>query len=139
MSNAKHLAHAVLGAISILALGVVLGVFLDRVVFHPSDLAANTSSAAMALDASHESFLQGLSADLGLTAEQAGQVREIMSRHQAAVNDAWSAVHSRLEAAIDSVTAEIEAILDPGQREGLHDWLVERHGESAGHGTGVGH
>jgi len=139
MSNAKHVAHAVLGAVSILAIGVVLGIWLDRVVLHPSALAADTSSAALSLQASHEGFLQGLRTDLGLTEEQAGQIRQIMSRHQTAVNDAWSAVHSRLEAAIDSVTAEIEVILDPGQRAGLHEWLMERHGERDAHAVGEGH
>jgi len=58
-------------------------------------------------------------------------VHEILVRHQAAVDEAWSLVHSRLESAIDSVTAEIEAALEPGQRDRLSEWLSERHGESA--------
>ena len=139
MSKAKHVAHAVLGAVSILAIGVVLGVLVDRVIFNPSALAADVPSASMTLDASHEGFLRGLRDDLGLTEEQASRVHEIMSRHQAAVNDAWSAVHARLDAAIDSVTAEIEAILDPGQRVGLHEWLMERHGVRDAHTIGEGH
>ena len=112
---------------------------MDRVIFNPSALAADVPSASMTLDASHEGFLRGLRDDLGLTEEQASRVHEIMSRHQAAVNDAWSAVHARLDAAIDSVTAEIEAILDPGQRVGLHEWLMERHGVRDAHTIGEGH
>jgi hypothetical protein len=139
MSNAKHLTHAAIGAVSILVIGVVLGVLLDRVALHPRTSAADHPSAALALDASHEGFLQALSDDLGLTAEQAIQVHEILSRHQAAVNDAWSAVHPLLEAAIDSVTKEIEAILEPGQRERLHVWLMERHGAPVSQGVGEGH
>jgi Spy/CpxP family protein refolding chaperone len=139
MSQAKHLVHAVLGAVSILAIGVVLGVLLDRVILHPVASAADSRSAALAFDATHRGLLQDLRTDLRLTEEQVDQVHEIMNRHQVAVNEAWSVVHARLEAAIDSVTAEIEAILEPGQREGFHDWLLERHGESAAHGAGVGH
>lgn len=139
MSNAKHVAHAVLGAVSILAIGVVVGVWLDRVVLHPNALAADTSSAALALDASHEGFLRELHADLGLTEEQAGRVQEILIRHQKAVNEAWLVVHSRLDATTDSVTAEIEAVLDSEQRVALHEWLMERHGVRAAHTVGEGH
>ena len=139
MSNAKHLIHTAIGAVSILVIGVVLGVLLDRVVLHPSASAADHPSATLALDASHEGIIRELSADLGLTAEQASKVHEILSRHQAAVNDAWSAVHPLLEAAIDSVTEEIAAVLEPEQRNRLHVWLLERHGESVARGVGEGH
>ncbi len=139
MSNAKHVAHAALGAVSILAIGMVLGVFLDRVIAHPNEPAAHSPTSETALDASHESFLSELQSDLGLTEEQAGRVQEILTRHQAAVNDAWTAVHSRLDAAIDSVTVEIEALLDSEQRAGLHEWLMERHGVREAHTVGEGH
>ena len=139
MSKTKHAAHAMLGAVSILAIGIVLGVLVDRVILNPSALAADVPSAESELDATHEGFLRGLQEDLGLTEVQASRVHEIMSRHQAAVNDAWSTVHARLAAAIDSVTAEIEAVLDPGQRAGLHEWLVERHGVRDAHTIGEGH
>jgi len=138
MSNAKHLIHAAIGAASILVIGIVLGVLLDRVVLHRSASAIDYPSAALALDASHEQFLQELHDDLGLTAKQASQVQEILSRHQGAVNEAWSAVHSLLEAAIDSVTQEIEAVLEPGQRERLRAWLLEQHGEPVSHEMGEG-
>lgn len=139
MSKTTHAAHAVLGAVSILAIGIVLGVLLDRVILNPSALAADVPSVEAEVEATHDGFLRELREDLGLTEEQATRVHEIMSRHQAAVNDAWSAVHARLDAAIDSVTAEIEAVLDPSQREGLHEWLIERHGVRDAHSTGEGH
>ena len=139
MSNAKHVAHAVLGAVSILAIGVVLGVLLDRVILHRVDPAVHSPTGAMALAASHGDFLRELQTDLGLTEEQAGRVQGVLTRHQAAVNDAWTAVHSRLDAAIDSVTAEIEVLLDPEQRAGLHAWLMERHGVTKTHTVGEGH
>jgi hypothetical protein len=112
---------------------------LDRAILHPSALSAHTESSSMTIDATHEKFLNEMRADLGLTEEQAIQVQEVFSKHQDAVNEAWSAVHSRLEAALDSVTSEIEAILDPEQREELHEWLIEKHGVSKEHGVGEGH
>ena len=66
-------------------------------------------------------------------------MREILNRHQAAVNDAWSAVHTRLEAAIDSVHAEIAEVLDSEQQAQLHEWLLARHGISASHPISEGH
>jgi len=93
----------------------------------------------MRIDASHESFIREMRADLGLTGQQARQVQEVFARHQTAVNEAWSAVHTRLDAAIDSVTTEIEAILDSEQRADLHEWLMDKHGVSAGHDVGEGH
>jgi len=138
MSNAKHIAHAALGAISIFAIGVVVGLLLDRAFLNPTELAADVP-AEMALDATHESFFQDMRADLGFTEMQARQVQQIFAKHQAAVNDAWSAVHTRLNAAIDSVTAEIEAVLEPDQREKLHEWLMERHGLRDAHGVGESH
>ena len=131
MSHAKHVLHAALGAVSILAIGVVLGVLLDRVVLLHGPSASYSAAASQSVDATHQSFLRELADDLGLTEAQATQVHEILVRHQAAVDEAWSLVHSRLESAIDSVTAEIEAVLEPGQRDRLSEWLRERYGESA--------
>jgi hypothetical protein len=139
MSDTKHVLHALLGALSIFAIGVVGGVLLDRAILFPSALSAHTESAPMAIDATHERFLQEMRADLGLSEQQARQVQEIFTRHQAAVNEAWSVVHNRLDAAIDSVTTEIEAILDSEQRERLHEWLMEKHGVTSGHSAPEGH
>ena len=139
MSNTKHLIHATIGAVSILAIGVVLGVLLDRVaLLHSSTADLDHPSPAVTLDARHQDFLRGLQSDLGLTAEQATQVHEILSRHQKSVNHAWSEVHKILDAAIDSVTVEIEAVLGPAQRMQLHEWLLERHGQAVSHEMGEG-
>lgn len=131
MSNTKHLIHAAIGAVSILVIGVVLGVLLDRVaLLHSSTSELEHLTPALALDTRHQEFLKDLQDDLQLTAEQATRVHEILSRHQNSVNEAWSAVHRVLEATIDSVTVEIEAVLAPEQRRRLHEWLLERHGRT---------
>jgi len=139
MSRFKHFVHALLGAVSIFVIGVVVGVLFDRSVLHRADPSIDFHSAESSLDASHENLLADLQDDLGLSSEQSSQVQAILNRHQAAVNDAWSAVHSRLEAAIDSVTAEISEVLDSEQRVQLHEWLLARHGISSSHADGEGH
>ena len=131
MSNTKHVVHATLGAISILVIGIVIGVFFDRTFLAHTGQAAAQHSPDVALDTDHENFVEDLQHDLGLSREQAAQVHEILNSHQAAVDDAWSAVHSRLAAAIDSVHAEIAEILDSEQQLQLHEWLSARHGISA--------
>jgi hypothetical protein len=138
MSNKKHVIHAALGAVSLLVIGVVIGVHMDRTLFRAAAAVTDAHSQASALDANHENFLQGLRSDLGLSETQASQIHEILSRHQAAVDESWSIVHARLESAIDSVTSEIEAILDSNQRVELHEWLMERHGLSDSHGADEG-
>jgi hypothetical protein len=139
MSHTKHLIHATLGAISIFVIGVVVGVLIDRVVTRHSTVAMELHAQQSAVDAGHEGFLADLQNDLGLSADQASQVHEILNRHQEAVSDAWLAVHSRLEAAIDSVTSEIEQVLDADQRTALHEWLMQRHGLPVSHRVGEGH
>lgn len=129
MSHAKHLVHAAIGAASILAIGVVVGVALDRVVLLHGDSAPHGAIPTDTLDAGHSDLLRELGTELGMTDAQASQVHEILTRHQEAVDEAWAAVHSRLASAIDSVTAEIEAILEPEQRDRLFEWLRERHAQ----------
>ncbi len=139
MSHAKHIIHATLGAISIFVIGVVVGVLFDRVVIGHANGAMDLHTQQSAVDASHEGFMTDLRHDLGLSADQANRVHEILNRHQEAVSAAWLAVHARLEAAIDSVTSEIEQVLDADQREALHEWLMQRHGLPVSHRAGEGH
>lgn len=131
MSRVRHFVHAGIAAVSILAIGVVLGVVLDRTVLLSSGSEAHGATAAVGLDERHRTFHRELAEELGLSDTQAEQVREILIRHQAAVDQAWVAVHTQLESVIDSVTAEIEAILDPRQRDRLFEYLREQHGMPA--------
>ena len=139
MSNTKHVIHAILGATSIFVIGAVAGVVADRTILSHSVAATDLHAQRSAVNTNHEVFLADLQHDVGLSEEQAAKVHEIMSRHQEAVNDAWSAVHSNLAAAIDSVTSEIEQILDSDQRDALHEWLMRRHGLSGSNRVGEGH
>jgi hypothetical protein len=116
-----------------------MGVALDRVVLSHGSQAVAQHSPDTALDTSQEGFQEDLQHDLGLSNAQAAQVFGILNRHQTAVNDAWHAVHSRLDAAIDSVHAEIAEVLDSEQQMQLHEWLLARHGISDARRVGEGH
>jgi hypothetical protein len=139
MSQTKHAIHAVVAAVSILAIGVVSGVLLDRTVLSHAYASPHSSMSARSLDEQHRTFMRDLTADLGLTQTQAAQVHEVLARNQSAVDEAWSTVHTLIASTIDNVTAEIEAILDAEQRQELHEWLLERHGMSVTPGGGEGH
>lgn len=139
MSQTKHAIHAAIAAVSILAIGVVLGILLDRTVLVSAQTGHSVPASASGLDERHQTFLRDLAENLSLSEAQAGQVHEILARHQSAVDEAWYSVHILLQSTIDSVTAEIEGVLDADQRVGLHEWLMEQHGVSESRDAGEGH
>ncbi|MGH7561493.1 MAG: hypothetical protein ACRENB_10780 [Gemmatimonadales bacterium] len=53
--------------------------------------------------------------ELHLRPEQRTRVAEILSRRQKDIDAVWSDTHVRLRATVDSVVAEIAAVLDPDQ------------------------
>ncbi len=113
--------QGILGAGALLLIGAVLGVGLDRTVLAPRHgEAANTPP-------DHGVVVVSLTRDLGLDPEQAEQVLGILERHQVVVNNAWEDTHRTLLAALDSVTNQIETVLDPSQVERYHAWIDNRH------------
>ncbi len=134
MTDKRHILHALLGAFSILVMGVVAGVALDRVVLIPRHAMSSPVGRPLATPMDHEEVLAELVSELDLTDEQAGQVHGIFARHQPTVDRAWETARSALLAAIASATAEIDRILDADQRERMHEWLEVRHGGAAIHG-----
>lgn len=131
-------ARALLAALSILLLGAVGGVVLDRTVLIPAraDAAARGVSHA---PRDHDAVLAELRTELGLSAEQAARVQEIFARHHGEIEEAWAEIHANLRRATQEATSEIEAVLDSAQIERLHAWLAERHGAASGHVPGRQH
>lgn len=111
-------ARGVLGAVSLVVLGMVVGVALDRHLL-PNEPHA---SAAAAL---HEMTMSSAEERLDLTPDQRRQIDSIIAARHNSLLDVWQAVHSHLGAAIDSLHQEIEAILTPAQRREFHEWLRE--------------
>ena len=127
MKPDRQTLHAGLGMASLVVIGVVLGVTLDRTVPLPGHAAARPTEA---LDpaAEHRAAMRDLVVELQLSDAQKARVEEIFSRHQASVHEAWQIARDRLSTAVDSATVEIAGILDPAQLERFHEWVEERHG-----------
>ena len=116
-------ARAILAALSLLVLGAVIGIALDR---HLNAASGQTSPAA----AMHEMLMSSLDEDLDLTSEQRRRIDEIVAARRHSLRDAWQLVHTQLGAAADTVHLEINAILTPEQRTAFRAWL---RGVEAGH------
>ncbi|MBW3553885.1 MAG: hypothetical protein KY466_10255 [Gemmatimonadetes bacterium] len=103
-----------LGALSLLVLGAVLGVAIDRHL-----LPTHRPGPAAAL---HEMTMASLEERLDLSADQRRQIDSIIAGRHATLRHAWQMIHAQLGAAVDSVHQEIEAILTPEQRLEFREW-----------------
>lgn len=121
MTETSIRSRGFLGVAALLLIGVAMGVALDR-----SMLAPRTGQAA-ASPQDHGVVVLSLTRDLGLDEAQAQEVMGILERHQVVVNQAWEGTHRTLLAALDSVTNQIESILEPEQVERYHAWIDRRH------------
>lgn len=128
MSHVTPRVHAVVGGLSVLVIGAVLGIGIDRLVLSPTTTSATPSPAGQFGMADHAAALGDLARDLRLTEAQTAHVQQVFLRHQATIDSAWNEARSRMIGVVDSATAEIETVLDPEQRARLHQWITERHG-----------
>ena len=110
-------ARAVLGALSLIVLGAVLGIAVDRQL-HSSD--GHGPSAVL-----HDIMMSSFEERLDLTAEQRRQIDSIVGARHNSLRNAWQMLHTQLGAAVDTVHAEVEAILTPEQRVAFREWLRE--------------
>ena len=122
--------RAILAAFSLVVLGGLLGVTLDRVWFLPASM--NGGGPA---DAQTE-MVTSLRAELGLTPTQANEIEAILVRYQGHVTRSWEGMRPGLRAAMDSAGAAIEDVLAPEQRERFRTWIREQHGRSGSMGRG---
>ena len=127
MSDMRSRIHAVLGGLSILIIGAVLGMTIDRHVLLPATAAATSSPAGRIGPTEHAAALADLARDLRLTEEQTAYVHRVFLRYQATIDSAWNGMQSRIVGVVDSATAEIETVLDAEQRTLLHEWIAGRH------------
>lgn len=123
-------AKAWVGALSLLLIGLVLGVALDRHVLlrgtgghvptvHGNQAAGTPASVAAEL---HEAMMASLAERLDLDAEQRRQIDSIMGARHDLLRQTWNALHVQLGAAVDTVHRDIEAILSPEQRRAFREW-----------------
>lgn len=116
-------ARAALAALSLLVLGAVIGIAVDRHLH-----AGNGHSSAAAVV--HDMTMSSLDEHLDLTDEQRRRIDDIVAARRHTLHNAWQLVHEQLGAAADTLHQEIEAILTPEQRTGFREWL---RGVDAGH------
>lgn len=110
-------ARAVLGALSLLVLGAVLGIAIDR---HLTSSEPHSPAAAF-----HEMAMSSLADRLDLDAEQRRQIDSIVVSRHHALSETWQMMHMHLGAAVDTVHRDIEAVLTPDQRTEFREWLRE--------------
>ena len=106
----------------VLALGVALGIVVDRVWLAPAPahLAADPMTSADALVAV-------MKREVGLDDAQTRTVRQILARHQESVDSAWRAVRPNVHRAIGSAQMEIAMVLRPDQRARYLRWVQSAH------------
>ena len=129
MSVMKQSMRGLVGAVSILVLGIVLGVATSHIVLVPGDRAEHQLPERLGSAAEHRAILEELTEHLSLTDDQVAGIHGIISSRQAAVDTAWTQIRRHLRQATAVTIAEIEGILDDDQAELLRAWAVERHGE----------
>ena len=108
-------ARAVLGAVSLLVLGAVIGIAIDR---HLPSGDHRTTAAAF-----HDMTMSSLEERLDLTPDQRRRIDSLVAARHHSLRRAWQIVHSQLGAAVDSVHQEIDALLDSAQRAEFREWL----------------
>lgn len=113
---------ALLAAVSLLLIGGVLGIALDR---HFLAAHGGGSSHSSVSGMFHDMAMETLERELALSADQRRQIDSLINAHHAQLTRAWERVHSDLIATVDTVHREIEAVLTPEQRARFQAWLRE--------------
>ncbi|MGH7471105.1 MAG: hypothetical protein ACRENP_24415 [Longimicrobiales bacterium] len=109
MMNTRGRWRIVLAASSLLALGAVAGVAVDRLMPRHHD------PRMIRLARVHADPLGSIDRLVALRPEQRERIAAILKVRQSAVDDVWRDTHLRLQATIDSVLNEIAAVLDAEQ------------------------
>ncbi len=130
MSAGSTVSRAV-GVFSLLAIGAILGVALDRTLHSPSH-GMMADHAQQIRESLHEQALGELHQRLELTGDQRETIDRVFRRHQATVDRTWETLRPHIESVVDSVHAEIEAVLTPEQRAAFRAWVASHGPEGMG-------
>lgn len=113
---------AVVAALSLLVLGGVLGVAVDRHVLS-SDRHSAPSGRHDHAAAFHEMAMSSLAERLDLEPAQRSRIDSILASRHHTLRRTWQALHLELGAAVDTVHRDIEAVLTTEQRAAFREWL----------------
>ena len=115
--NRSATAKAALAAVSLLVLGGVMGVAVDRHL-------VSRSSAGRSADFHDVASLQDR---LNLDAVQRRYMDSIITSHHEQLQRTWAELHADLGASLDIIHSSFEAVLTPEQRREFRAWLRETH------------
>lgn len=121
MTSSRSRLQTALAIAALLVLGAVIGVSADRL--HHRGAAA---IPAASID-QHEA-LDELDRLVTLRPEQRTRIESILATRQADIDEAWRNARSHIEATINQVMAEIEAVLDPDQVAPFRALVERLHG-----------
>jgi hypothetical protein len=129
MSVMKQPMKGLVGAVSILVVGIVLGVATGHVFSVRASGASHQLPDRIGSPAEHQVVMVELTERLSLTEDQVADIHDVIAARQAAVDTAWTQIRRHLQQATAVTIAEIEGLLDEDQAARLREWAVERHGE----------
>ena len=128
MSDSKQSMRPLVGSASMLVIGIVIGLAVDRMAVIHGHVGPHSPGVVVIGNGETDTPFRELAEHLDLTEEQAAEAHEIFLEHQASVDTAWTAVQDHLALAIANVMSELDSLLDVGQRGRLRQWVAERHG-----------
>ena len=111
---------------SLLVLGAVAGVSADRML--------HREPAGRAFQMSHlrSEPLDVMDSVIDMRPEQRERVAAILETRQPAIDSVWFDTHVRLRTIIETLVADIAAVLDPDQAERFHQLVEELHSTPSG-------
>ncbi len=126
--------RAALVLVSIFAVGVVAGVFLERLHSISDSVAGSPTVPDLGLSgaAVHAAAMSSLEDSLHLDPEQLDHIHQVFEKHQSVVQQSWESMRPSLSIAMEKVHREVADLLSAEQRQAFHDWLT-RHGAGDQH------
>jgi hypothetical protein len=130
MTEARGRVRTALAAISLVALGAVGGITVDRLMHraHEPSRTVVVEGDTVRLSDIHDDPVGVLDRAVHLRPEQRQKITAIMTQHQRNVDALWSDSRHRLQASMDSVLREVSAALDPDQRARFIRLVHQIHG-----------
>jgi Spy/CpxP family protein refolding chaperone len=119
----KYTVLIIFSLVAVFGLGIAGGVFGERFFVHKR-------SERPAQQRSHAPTLDLFAKELGLTAEQQTQIREIFKRNEERMNMLRSEERKRLNEVRSLLKGEIDAVLTPEQKTKF-EAMIQRHREES--------
>lgn len=114
--------RAALAGVSFMVLGAAGGIAADRYVQHEH------GAIAAELEQLHNDPMKVFERTIDLRPDQRPRIHAILLAHQAATDSLLHFARQRLQATVDSVLLEIDAVLDAEQSRRFHEEVERLHG-----------